>query len=244
MRRPFTDLGEVRHVITLLESDAEAPLDVALHWCRRDNLLRRELRWLSEQVVQQERAHGVTPGSSEPSAILLRLEFELLPNCRDSARLGAMLPELRELLLSAYAVQCDLESDRLMVQLSDQDSRLNKWEVEGRIRGGESRKGKLSPFNHAITRLAQALRSVDRQRILEELRADAAGDRDESESELLNDLRAARSDPVLIRFDDVPTDLKDRKAKIGFRNVMTRKEGSKSVSHLLNLLPKIDLNSR
>lgn len=102
--------------------------------------------------------------------------------------------------------------------------------IRGRRLGGKSRSGQLSDFNHAVMRLADRLHTRDVDRILQEMRADC----DEA-SDLLEDLRAHPSDPVRIRFVDVPDEPKETDT-IAFIVVSTGEEHARTLKTMKNNL--------
>lgn len=93
--------------------------------------------------------------------------------------------------------------------------------------GGLSRKGKLSPINHAIKRLAQKLQTREPALILAEIERDCAG-----ESDVLEDLRAAADDPVQVEFQEVTGE------RVNYRRTDTGEERTVKPKTIQNCLSK------
>lgn len=97
--------------------------------------------------------------------------------------------------------------------------------------GGKAKKDRYGPFRWAVIRLAERLRSRSPEAVLKEMRADC-----NDESDVLDDLRCARDNPVVIRFNEVPENAADDKGVICFVDVRTDKEDSRSIKVLKNYL--------
>ncbi|SIQ11352.1 hypothetical protein SAMN05421829_102336 [Aromatoleum tolulyticum] len=98
----------------------------------------------------------------------------------------------------------------------------------GQKKGGSSRKGKLSPLNHAIERICEKLGTRDYAQVLDEIRLDTT-----EGSDLLDDLRAARENPVRVRFQEIEGDC------VRYLDTVTQTEQSRSLKTLKNqLAPK------
>ena len=111
---------------------------------------------------------------------------------------------------------------------------------EGRSKGGASRKGgTFSLFKLAVKDLCAALATYDTEKVFCEMRLDCEDDEDGgSRSETMNDLRGKAKYPVLLRFQSVPDDLSDRKAKIFFVRTDTGEEASVTVGTFRNAVTK------
>jgi hypothetical protein len=135
------------------------------------------------------------------------------------------------------------ERDATLQQREEENSRLAKKLVpfeKGRMKGGESRRDRIfSPFKHAILSLCGHLCTYDPAVILDAIRAEADayeyGEHGHS-SETMDDLRGRRNDPVRLRFQSAPENLRDKNSLIHFMDEATGKEESCKVSYLRNLV--------
>lgn len=114
-----------------------------------------------------------------------------------------------------------------LIKIERRAGEQRRW----RVKGGEARRGKFSPFRHAVQQLARKIGTRDFERVLDEIRRDC-----EEDSEVMDDLRAARTDPVEIRFQSV--DEGEDKGKIYFASVRNGKEEHRSIKTLRNYLNK------
>lgn len=106
------------------------------------------------------------------------------------------------------------------------EAKQARWQTAG----GKSRKGKVSPFKAAVLALAQRLGTRDAQAILDEMRADTC-----DESELLDDLRERRENPVMLRFQEVPEHAEDDE-QILFVRTDNGEECARTVKTMKNYL--------
>ncbi len=140
-------------------------------------------------------------------------------------------------------VKTDLQSEQRAREIEAPLVKLGKKMSDGRSQGGTSRKGKTaSVIVDAIKQLCEKMKSYSPERVFEEIKKDCEDDEDyygTSCSELMNDLREAASDPVKVRFQEVPEDFSDRESTIGYRNCHDGCQDNITVGALRNIISKV-----
>lgn len=137
-------------------------------------------------------------------------------------------------------VKTDLQSEQRAREIEAPLVKLGKQMKEGAAKGGASKKGKTtSVIVDAIKQLCEKMNSYDPEKIFEEIEKDCEDDEDgygTSCSEPMNDLREAASNPVKVRFQEIPEDLSDRESTISYRNVHDGCESKIKVGYFKNII--------
>lgn len=113
----FSDIFESGQLYELLDDAAKAPIDAPkklfnfIHHAQYSHI-RKELRKLRDRIISTEKKHGVIPGTSEESILLLDLDI-LLKNCISTNNLRNNLPEIKFKLSQANVIASECERDRL-----------------------------------------------------------------------------------------------------------------------------------
>ncbi|MBA2482862.1 MAG: hypothetical protein H0V39_00230 [Nitrosomonas sp.] len=123
----FRELSELEHVFEQLDNDCKLPAEEELNWICGDNSeFNIRLTALMQSVNKLELAHGLIPGKSYQSEILINLG-NLLRFCYEPSRLAFSLPELKELLFKAYVISLDRRIDSLSQYSSSKRKGAENW---------------------------------------------------------------------------------------------------------------------
>lgn len=199
----FSDLFEEEHLFYLLDEAARAPVDAPKElfdfiYHRQYSHIRKKLRELRDRIISSEKEHGVTPGASMQSKILLDLDT-LLKACFSTTNLKNNLPEIKLLISHAYSITLDIERDILQPDVEEGRKFLKRQSFAGKRRA-EVRWGR--PSRLVADRIISCLRK----------REDELGDRlsakelwplfySELDTADLNPKETSHSDPRKSRID-------------------------------------------
>lgn len=127
----FEDIAEQEHVFALLDELASQPNQrAATKFSAQDNLLIKRLYALSITIHDYEKEHGFDSHKTSWQRSRVNYLIDKFESSDRADKLGAALPEIREFLLKAWAIDLEMLCGR-MKPLADTAEKLSSGGKKG-----------------------------------------------------------------------------------------------------------------